>query len=188
MASEDVKELVVLVDDAGHPIGTAEKLLVHSSNTPLHLAFSCYVFNDFGQFLLTRRAYSKRVFPGVWTNSGCGHPAPSESFESAINRRMKYELGLEVTSVEVALSDYRYETPLFNGIKEHEICPVFVAKAVDDPKPNPEEVAEWKWINWEEFVQAALADDTDEYSWWCKDQLKRLLGHPLIQRYETSAR
>lgn len=183
---KDSIELVVLLDNGGRPIGTADKASVHSAETPLHLAFSCYVFNELGEFLLTRRAYSKRVFPGVWTNSGCGHPAPGESFEDAIHRRMEYELGLQVTDIRVVLPDYRYETPLFNGIKEHEVCPVFVAKAAHDPRPNPEEVAEWAWVNWTEFVQNAQADDQDNYSWWTKDQLVQLIDQPLIRRYVTS--
>ena len=38
---------------------------VHHARTPLHLAFSCYLFNQAGQFLLTRQAGSKCTRPGV---------------------------------------------------------------------------------------------------------------------------
>ena len=33
------------------------------------VAFSCYVFDDDGLCLVTQRAWSKKVWPGVWTNS-----------------------------------------------------------------------------------------------------------------------
>jgi isopentenyl-diphosphate delta-isomerase len=50
MASVD-QDLVVLLDDAGHPSGTASRLTVHGHHTPLHLAFSCYLVNPQGQVL-----------------------------------------------------------------------------------------------------------------------------------------
>ena len=62
------QELVVLLDEEGRRIGTAAKSEIHHDSTPLHLAFSCYLFDGAGRVLLTRRALDKRAFPGVWTN------------------------------------------------------------------------------------------------------------------------
>ncbi|HLI55784.1 MAG TPA: NUDIX domain-containing protein, partial [Actinomycetota bacterium] len=72
-------ELIVLVDDTGAAHGVAEKFSAHHADTPLHLGFSCYIFDGGGRLLVTRRALSKKVWPGVWTNSLCGHPAPGET-------------------------------------------------------------------------------------------------------------
>jgi len=69
-----VEELVVLLDEEGQGSGALGKLAVHNRDTPLNLAFSCYVFNERGEFLLARRAWGKLTWPGEWTNSCCGHP------------------------------------------------------------------------------------------------------------------
>ncbi len=168
-------ECIVFVDENGVPTGeTGEKLASHTDATKLHLAFSCYIFNDKNEVLVTRRADSKKVWPSVWTNSVCGHPAPNESFEDAIARRATYELGMEVSNIEVKLPKYRYTTPSYNGIIENEFCPVFFANTNAEPIPNPDEVSAYKWLAWDEFVLETKSDDHDIWSWWCKDQLKQL--------------
>lgn len=140
-------EYVVLLDDFGNEIGTAPKASVHGPDTALHLAFSCHVVNDSGQVLVTRRALDKKTWPGVWTNSFCGHPAPAEPVLSAVHRRADFEVGLAVRDVELALPLFRYRAVDATGIVEHEICPVYVAHTDDEPQPNPDEVAEYRWVD-----------------------------------------
>ena len=132
----DIPETVVLVADDGTPVGTAPKAAVHSTETPLHLAFSCHVFDDRGRVLVTRRALAKKTWPGVWTNAFCGHPAPEEPMEDALVRRAERELGLTLTDVRVSLPDFRYRAVDASGVVENEICPVFTARAVGEPSPT----------------------------------------------------
>jgi isopentenyl-diphosphate delta-isomerase len=168
------EELIVLVDDDGNPVGSTEKYSSHHANTPLHLAFSCYVFDERGRFLATRRSLHKKVWPGVWSNSVCGHPAPGEPMVAAIERRLHYELGMSARDFQVVLPRHKYRAPPFQGVVEHEFCPVFVAVATGEPRPNRLEVDTFAWVRWGDFVQAAQADSDDAYSWWCKNQLKEL--------------
>lgn len=172
------KEQIILVDNSGNQIGTAPKLASHHADTPLHLAFSCYIFNDKGEFLVTQRALSKKVWPGVWTNSVCGHPSPGENFEQAITRRAQDELGMKVKDIQEILPDYRYKTPPYNGIIENEICPVFTAHAASDVTPNPAEVENYRWMPWAEY-EKELREKPDNYSYWAKDQYKQLA--PIIK-------
>lgn len=174
----DPVEYVVLVDEQGNAVGQAEKWSVHHLETPLHLAFSCYVFDGEGRLLATRRALGKKVWPGVWTNSVCGHPQPGESMEAAIARRLEYELGMTAGRPEVLLPDYRYRAPAFEGVVENELCPVYVARATSEPRPNPDEVEEFDWVPWGDFVVHAREDAGSIYSWWCKDQVGRLMSDP----------
>jgi isopentenyl-diphosphate delta-isomerase len=110
----------VLVDQQNNVIGTAPKETVHTHVTPLHRGFSCFVFNDKKEVLITKRSERKKTFPGVWTNTVCGHPAEGESVVAAARRRMQDELGLVIQDLrEVSPYQYRFEDR--NGIVENEI-------------------------------------------------------------------
>lgn len=170
----DEQDLVVLVDETGNPIGTQHRLSVHTDDTPLHLAFSVYLFDSEGRVLMTRRAWTKLTWPSVLTNSCCGHPKPGEDFESAITRRVAEELGLAVESVRVALPDFRYRARDASGLVENEICPVFVGFVRDTtPQPNPDEVAEYAWVTWADLAAAAQAVPC-ELSPWSALQIPQL--------------
>lgn len=173
-------ELIVLVDERGTPVGSADKLSSHHADTPLHLAFSCYVFDDRGRVLATRRSRHKKVWPGVWSNTVCGHPGPGEPVVDAIRRRLHEELGMTASDFTAVLAQHVYRAPAFRGIVEHEFCPVFVARAASAPRPNPLEVEELRWMAWRDFVAAARADAGDAWSWWCKNQLREMAERRLV--------
>lgn len=166
-------ELVVLLNDAGEPIGEAEKFSVHGLSTPLHLAFSCHVYDSAGRVLVTRRALSKLTWPGVWTNSFCGHPFPGESLTDAIIRRAALELGITVTDLEVVLPDFRYRAVDASGIVENEICPVYRAVTTDVVQPNPEEVSEFAWLD-PHALRGAVTAAPFAFSPWLGWQLEQL--------------
>jgi isopentenyl-diphosphate Delta-isomerase len=149
------EERVVLLDANHRPAGTMPKADVHGPHTPLHLAFSVYVFDGEGRFLVTRRALGKRTWGGVWSNTCCGHPAPGEEVAEAVTRRLAEELSLDVSGLEVVLPDFAYRAVSPEGMVEHEVCPVFVARADADPRPDPAEVVEWRWVDWPAFRTAA---------------------------------
>ncbi|MBF4577115.1 isopentenyl-diphosphate Delta-isomerase [Frondihabitans sp. VKM Ac-2883] len=164
-------ELVVLLDEGGNPSGVYPKRDVHTTETPLHLAFSCHVANDAGDILVTRRALTKATWPGVWTNSFCGHPAPGETPAEAVQRRAFQELGMEVAEITPILPDFRYRAVDASGVVENEICPVFTAVAVGSPQPSPDEVAEWAWVSPAD-LRASVAGAPFAWSPWLGWQLE----------------
>ena len=164
---------VVLVDEAGAPVGQAPKSVVHHDDTPLHLAFSCYVVDRAGRLLVTTRATSKPSFPGVVTNTVCGHPRPGEDLAEAVRRRAAGELGVEVRDLRLVLPDFRYRA-VMNGLVEHEVCPVFVGFVDDDRlSPDPEEVDDAQWVPWRQFRDEVLGG-TRTVSPWCTEQVALL--------------
>jgi isopentenyl-diphosphate Delta-isomerase len=165
----EFEELVVLVDEHGRPSGTAAKASVHHAATPLHLGFSCYVFDAEGRVLVTRRALCKRTWPGVWTNSFCGHPAPNERIVDAVHRRARQELGLMIDSAVCVLPDYRYRATAADGTVENELCPVYCVRAVGAVEPAPTEVMEHIWVSWHDLRSAAELPWT--ISPWAAEQI-----------------
>lgn len=175
---------VVLLDEQGNPSGTADRLTVHTTDTPLHLAFSTYLFNARGEVLLTRRSLDKLTWPGVWTNSCCGHPRPGEAPADAARRRIGEELGLVVGPLTEVLPHFRYRAVDAGGIVENEMCPVFVGFVTSDElHPDPAEVAEAAWIPWPSLV-AAVRATPQVYSPWSVLQVRELA--PRLPRLVSS--
>lgn len=167
-------EMVVLLDEKGVPIGSAPKVSVHTTDTPLHLAFSCYLFNADGEVLITRRSLEKITWPGVWTNSFCGHPAPGESLIDSIHRRAADELRTKVKDVTEAVPDFTYRATDASGIVEFEVCPVYVARIDGGLQPNASEVVEWRWVDLASLIRA-VADAPYAFSPWMEAQLPTLV-------------
>ncbi|GAB3535029.1 isopentenyl-diphosphate Delta-isomerase [Arthrobacter tecti] len=167
------EELVVLVAEDGRPLGTQSKATVHSATTSLHLAFSVHVYDDDGRVLITRRALSKKAWPGVWTNSFCGHPGPGESTEDAVARRADRELGLSLDRLTLRVPDFRYRAVDASGVVEHEICPVYTAQAASAVTPSDDEVMEWQWVDPLQLT-AAVAATPWAFSPWLTLQLPLL--------------
>ncbi len=171
--TQPAEEQVVLLDDDGRAVGVAPKASVHHAATPLHLAFSCYVFDTERRLLLTRRAWHKATFPGVWTNSCCGHPAPGEPIAETVRRRTRQELGLRLGDVQLVLPAFRYLATMASGVRENELCPVYVTTTDDEPHPDPGEVADHRWVDWAGFRDGVLAGRLD-VSPWCARQVAGL--------------
>ncbi len=166
--------MIVLCGENGEAIGYRPKNRVHHRSTPLHLAFSSYVFDDRAHLLVTRRAHSKKTWPGVLTNSCCGHPQPTESLTEAVQRRIREELGITAYDTTLVLPSFSYRAEMTNGIVENELCPVYtVHTSTITPHLNPDEVSEAAWMPWTDFA-AHVLDGTLAVSPWCKCQVEQL--------------
>lgn len=177
---DDPDDQVVLLDDAGHRIGQAPRLTVHTGSTPRHLGFSCHIFDVGGRVLITRRSLGKISWPGVWANSCCGHPRPGEPVTDAIVRRVRGELGLDLNpeSMRCVMPDFTYHATDSSGIVENELCPVYLA-LLDDPEeivelyPDPDEVEEVAWVGWEDLHRTAQTM-SPLLSPWTVQQIRQL--------------
>jgi len=165
-------DLIVLADESGVPAGTMAKSLVHTANTPLHLAFSIFIFNSLGEILLQQRAWSKVTWPGVWSNTCCGHQVLGENVAVTAKRRLDHEMGIRDVELHTILPDYRYRAER-DGIVENEICPVFVGFSDAEPSIEPSEAEAFCWADWRDVADARI-----DLSPWATEEAALLDGDP----------
>jgi len=185
-------DMVVLVDTFDKVLGAMSKREAHTftASAPhghLHRAFSCFLFDDEGRMLLTKRAASKLIFPSVWTNACCSHPLhgriPDEvdtedgnhqGIKHAAIRKLGQELG--ISSTEVPFDDFCHLGRAYywaedhtdehgNTWGEHEIDHILFMQAGVTLAPNADEVEEAKYVTDDE-LRAMLLDETLIWSPW----------------------
>jgi isopentenyl-diphosphate Delta-isomerase len=171
-------ETVVLVDEKDNPIGYDEKMNAHSNGGKLHRAFSIFVFNSKGEVLLQQRAKAKHTFRGLWTNPCCSHPRKGEDLERAAHRKLKQEFGFD-TDLREAFSFTYKATDRESNLTEHEFDHVFIGKFDGVPKPNPEEIDDWKWTT-PAKLRHDLDSNPDSYTPWFRIAFETLEKKGLV--------
>lgn len=159
-----IEEHVILVNTQNEPIGTMAKLEAHEKGV-LHRAFSVFVINKKGEIMLQQRAKEKYHSPLLWTNTCCSHQRVGETNLEAGSRRLMEEMGFKTELKE--LFSFVYKAPFDNGLTEHELDHVMVGFYSDEPKINPEEVENWKWMSIEN-IKNDMELNPDMYTVWFK--------------------
>jgi isopentenyl-diphosphate delta-isomerase len=170
--------LVELVDTEGAAVGSTTVQEAHQAPGRLHRAFSVFLRDPDGHVLLQQRAATKTRFPLRWGNTCCGHPQPGEDVTVAAARRLVEEIGVGgIQLTEVGVYSYYAEDPE-TGRVEYEYDHVLLGDvpAGIDLLPDPDEVADLRWVTVAE-LQRALADDPRSYAPWLAGVTDRLAEH-----------
>lgn len=168
-----MEEKVILVDQKDREIGIEEKIKAHKDGK-LHRAFSIFIFNNKGELLLQKRVKNKYHSGGLWTNTCCSHPKPGESLKHAAHRRLMEEMGFDCEIKEIF--SFIYKVRFENGLIENEYDHVFVGIFDGKPKPNPNEVEEWKWVGLEE-LKMDIKKNPEKYTYWLRIALDRIVSY-----------
>lgn len=163
---------MVLVDENDAQTGTMEKMEAHRKGL-LHRAFSVFIFNKKGEFLLQQRAMQKYHNGGLWTNTCCSHPFPGEDIQDAAKRRLKEEMGFQTELNH--LFSFTYKATFDNGLTEHEFDHVFTGTYDGAINADKNEVNDYCFKNPDD-IQSSLKDHGEKYTEWFKIALPKIIS------------
>lgn len=128
-------ELIDITTKNGIPTGkTALKSEAHK-NGWFHATVHIWLYTNDKKVLLQQRAFTKKVFPGIWDISVAGHIQAGESVLEAAKREVFEEIGLELSSNDFTKIGTRiHQVKHENGIEDNEFHHVFIAELRVDIK------------------------------------------------------
>ena len=165
-------EQVILVDADDRELGAMDKLAAHERGGVRHRAFSVFVVDADGRWLLQRRAGGKYHFPGLWTNACCSHPRPGEDTADAAHRRLREELGFDCPLVERFRFEYQ-ATSEAEGLTEHEVDHVFTGVYDGEVRPDPGEVGAVRNVDLAE-LERDMREHPETFTPWFKIAFDRV--------------
>ncbi|WP_297090502.1 isopentenyl-diphosphate Delta-isomerase [uncultured Draconibacterium sp.] len=170
MTNKNKMEKVILVDKNDQVLGEMGKMEAHVKGE-LHRAISVFIVNTKGQWLLQQRAFNKYHSSGLWSNTCCSHPFPSEDSIEAANRRLREEMGMATGLKKIF--DFTYKEVLENELTEHELDHVFIGQSDETPTPDADEVFAWKYIDFDQ-LDKEIIQNPDNYTVWFRKIYKRV--------------
>ena len=174
-AMHAINDMVVLVNPRDQETGLMEKMEAHRKGA-LHRAFSFFIFNSKGEWLLQQRAHAKYHSGGLWTNACCSHPRKGETAAMAATRRLQEEMGFYCQAK--PLFHFIYRSEFSNSLIEHELDHVCVGYSDQMPKINRNEVAGYRYISTQalEFEMKAYPEHFTVWFRICYEQVKDKLA------------
>ncbi|HEX7042623.1 MAG TPA: NUDIX domain-containing protein [Patescibacteria group bacterium] len=123
-----------------------------------HRVVHVMIFNSAGEFLLQLRSKDKSAFPNYWTFSAGGHVRHGESYEDALVRETKEEVGIDVS-----VGDFEFKGEgIFTDESGHKIYYHEYSFLYDGPidEGENEEVEAVQFVDWATFEE--LVKDPQE--------------------------
>lgn len=169
-------DMVLAVDLEDNAITSVPKLDAHI-NGILHRAFSVVLYAD-NQILIQQRAFDKYHCAGLWSNTCCSHPKPTENILCSVNRRLEEELGIKQYEIEDHF-ELVYYSHFDNGLTEYEYDHIFIGQIFGDFSPNPNEVAHACFADIDELMER-IENEASMFTPWF------VLMYPTVYKYIKS--
>lgn len=149
----------------GEYLGTKPKSFCHSENPGVyHKPVWIWIINDNKEVLVQKRAACKKNNPNKWDMPSAGHVDAGETIIEGAIRETYEELGVQTKK-----DDYEFICEYIMD-ETYEIAQVYLLYLnlkAEEFKLQPEEVAEVKWLSFDEFKKLFYSDEfvkfDDEY-------------------------
>jgi isopentenyl-diphosphate Delta-isomerase len=125
-----MEELIDIVDDDDRPISSAPKEAVHSAGL-VHRSVFFYIFDDYGRILVSQRSDGSEFYPGYWSIAFGGHVHKGESYDAAVQRKLKEVAGLEAEPAFIVTYKKRYDD------QDRENARIYAFFTNEEPHPDP---------------------------------------------------
>lgn len=159
---------VILVNRQDKVIGAASRQKAHRVKGLLHRGFISLIFNQQGELLLVKRSQKKQLWPLFWDGC-CSHPRSAETNVQAAERRLKEELGF-TCSLE-CVDKFYYRSVYENVGGEEEICAILTGQYYGKITPDPDEIAEYRWIKMA-GLKKEMKNQPEAFAPWLKRAMK----------------
>ncbi len=174
-----MEELFDTYDINGKYLGIKTKSFCHSENPGCyHKPVWIWIINDKGQILVQKRAATKKNLPNKWDMPSAGHVDAGETLLQACVRETGEDLGLKTKE-----SDYIFLKEWLSQ-ETWEFAEIYLLKTraeISDFKLQKEEVAEVKYLYYNDFVKLFYSDKfcnhATEYKDWVCEELKKYTLH-----------
>ena len=158
-------EYIDILDEEGDLTGKiASREEVHKKGY-WHRAINVLIINKDNELLIQKRAASKKKHPNLWDYSCAGHLSVGDSSISGAMREIEEELGIKVEEknmklIDTLLKSYSPKPDFFeNEFQDIYLCLEDIV--LEDITLQVEEVAEVKYMNFEDYKQRILEEDKD---------------------------
>lgn len=138
-AGQKASEMFDVVNERNEVIQQLSRGEVHAKGL-LHRAVHVFVINARGEIYLQKRSHLKDVSPMKWDSSAAGHLDVGESYAACAIRETREEIGIEITSTELAA-----QLPA-GAHTDHEFVELHLARHNGPMRPFPEEIACGEWF------------------------------------------
>ena len=172
-------ELLDVLDEEGNPTGKVEdKDVIHDTGL-WHKEVAVLIQNEKGEYLIQKRAETKKQGPNKWGLTA-GHVDAGETYENAIVREIKEEIGIDVKLEDLkplGIFKQKYESEKTTNNNYTKYYHYKTNRKIEEYTIQYEELSELKYITLTELKRILETKDSD-YTFsehiYMKDIIKKL--------------